>query len=150
MRQDAGDMATIQRSPWVGAEGTCGAQPILIRARQVLDRLVGSATAPFLLVITYFYESSDDTGLPSKEQYEQIASFEACAIDAMEAQGVGVVMLIRTSNGSVKYFCYVSGVDEAAAFFSKCFHETDHVEMASDNDPGWEEFRRQRGMTTGW
>jgi hypothetical protein len=64
----------------------------------------------------------------------------------MEAQRIGVVTVIRTCNGSVRYFCYVQNIDKAVTAISESLHDDDPVEFASDEDPTWAEYRRLTGM----
>lgn len=150
MNQSKDLLLAICSSPWIGAEGSRNGQTLLIRARYIPDAFLAPPSLPHLLVPTYSYQPSDNTGLPSQDQYERIASFESGPIDAMEEQRIGVAMVIRTGSGSVRYFCYVRNIDEAVAAISERLHGDDPVEFAGDSDPTWAEYRRLTGMIAAW
>lgn len=143
-------LLAVSSSPWIGAEGSRNGQPLLIRARHIPDALLAPPALPCLLVLTYSYQPTDNTGLPSQDQYEQIAHFESGPVDAMEAHRIGVATVIRTCSGSVQYFCYVRNIDEAVAAISERLNDDDPVEFAGDEDPTWTEYRRLTGMIAAW
>lgn len=143
-------LATICSSRWIGAEGSRNGRPLLIRARYVPEALVGSPNLPELLVLTYSYQPLDDSGLPSQEQYDDITRLESDPIDAIESQRVGVVTVIRTCGGSVRYFCYVRNIHEASAVISARLRSGDSVEFAGDEDPAWAEYCRLIRMIAEW
>jgi hypothetical protein len=147
-RDDA--LSAVYSSPWIGAEGSRNGQPLLIRARHIPDTLLALPEFPYLLVLTFRYASSDDTGLPSEAQYGQIGHFEEDSIDAMEKQRIGVATVVRTWCGSVRYFCYVRNIDEAVAAISRELQDIDAMELAGDEDQTWAEYRRLTAMITAW
>lgn len=143
------DFAKLASAPWVGAEGERNGVPILIRARRFDSDGVGVAGLVYLFVITYRYESSDGTGLPSNSQYQLIARFEEAVVDAIEVQQIGISTIIRTCAGTVRYYCYVSNVEKADLIVDAGLKEVDIVETTCKNDALWSEYHRLRQMITG-
>lgn len=125
--------------PWFAAEGTIDGKPSLFRGRQSPSEFIGNSAFPFLFVITYSYDSSDETGLPSESQYADISSFERQYLDPLEEKGCWIIAFIKTWNGRVQYFLYVSEVQVAAEAFED--FSVFPLGLASASDPEWREYR---------
>jgi hypothetical protein len=111
----------------------------MYRARKIPSRFVADPTLPHIVVISHAYGLSDNTGLPSASQYEAIGQFEAETLDKIEASELGVIAFIRTCDGIVRYFVYVSDVDQVT---SMLFETTNtRFEVAAGDDPEWKEYK---------
>jgi hypothetical protein len=119
---------------WQIAEGVEANRPVLYRNRQIPDKFVG--TEPQLLVLTLGFIETDDTGLPTRHQYDQLEEFESRVLDKIESQQLGVVAFTWTYRGTVRYFLYVSELEPVLSLLSDS-----QVAIAACDDPNWDEFR---------
>jgi hypothetical protein len=123
---------------WFGAEGIEDGKPCLFRGKSIPDRFIGDSSLPYLLVITHPFEVADSTGLPTVAQYETIEDFERQYVDLIEARKVGILVFVKTANGAVRYFMYVSNVATVA---NMLYASPIQLELASREDRDWHEYR---------
>jgi hypothetical protein len=118
----------------------------LYRVREVTPGTILFGELGTRLRVSYFFNPCDETKLPSAEQYEKVICFERTAIDRVEAWKLGVLALVKTSLGIVRYSLYVK--DASAA--GDVVHASARVLMgrgplvldfAPLDDPQWEEYR---------
>ena len=131
---------TFNSYPWFTAEGTDRGKPVLYRGREFPQDNVDRPEFPCLLVMSVRYPCFDWTGLPTREQYDELARFEQ-QLDSLESTGGGVIAFIRTSNGLVDYYLYVGDSQVAADILGDHFLFGVELEFASADDPQWNKYK---------
>jgi hypothetical protein len=127
---------------WFTSEGFINGKPSLYRGRQIPPQLIGDPSLPKLCVIDYSFPMTDDGGLPTTNQYAEIGEFERRFIDKLEAAQVGILAFVRTHNGNVRYFTYVSSAETAAQILTDMeLCSPQPIELAAKDDPDWNEYR---------
>ena len=126
--------------PWLGGEGQQEGLPVMFRTRDVHLNDAMEQSYPHLLSIKRTYPIEDSTGLPSTAQYEETSRFESDVIDAVEASGAGILVIVRTWNGTIEYILYVRSIDDA---LDEIEARTDlaALELATDEKNFWREYR---------
>jgi hypothetical protein len=135
---------------WSGAEGTlANGKPLLIRFRQFPGTDFAEESLPIAFVLVYRYPPSDPSGLPSREQYNAIAEFEARVFDRVEQLRLGITAMARTSGGAIRYLCYIRETVEAAQFFTRVVRRDDPTEMEAVEDRSWGMYHREMDFIPG-
>ena len=127
--------------PWFTAEGEEGGKPAMFRGRQIPVEFIGDSALPHLFVIALAFDVVDFTGLPTEAQYKTIKDFESLYVDQVEDARIGIVAFIKTCNGVVQYFLYVSDEDAVSSLFVARSAADLRVELAAAYDPEWREYR---------
>ena len=127
--------------PWFTAEGVEDEKPVMYRGRQIPRNFIGTPLLPAIFVISLHFDTSDVTGLPTRSQYETMGAFEKLCIDAIEMDRVGITAFIKTFNGMVRYFLYVSSVDAASNLVAMTNNVRIPMEFAGGEDPAWDEYK---------
>jgi Family of unknown function (DUF695) len=143
--------STVKQSSgdWFAAEANNLGQPILIRGRRSHCLQVPNRRFPFIFVVTHRYDVKDTTALPDLGQYSAIERFESDALDGIESANLGLLVFVETSNGTVRYYLYVQNVDDTADFLVTHSSGTFLVELASDLDSDWGEYRKLMARVEG-
>lgn len=131
---------------WFAAEAHVSGKPLLIRGRKLSSGETPNTSFPFLVVLIHRYEVSDPTALPTNTQYDAISGFEKGTIDVLEREGLGMLTFVETYDGVVRYYCYARSVDAAADLVNERADERFYVEITSDEDAQWSEYRRLMGQ----
>ena len=118
-----------------------GAIPITFRGRRIPEKLIGTSSLPYLLVVTYKYDVADQTRLPTVAQYQLLSDFERDSLDNVEAQQKGLLTFILTCNGDVRYFFYVKSIDDVVQTITSSLVPGSRVEFAATEDTDWREYR---------
>jgi hypothetical protein len=131
--------------PWKGAEGTYQDRPFLMRFRDVPEALSNGSQCDHLLIATYRYAQEDESGLPSKAQYQSIASFEGRFIDSMEQAALSILVVTRTGGGEVEYHIYSKKEsEELLRLMGERLGPDDPVTFSEREDPTWTHYRNIR------
>ena len=133
---------------WFAAEADLGGKPIMIRGRKLPPSLAPDTRYPYLFVMRREYVMADDTGLPTGEQYDEIADLERDVLDRLEKNEVGIVTFIETRAGTISYYCYVRSVDHAETHVHEQTAERVSWNLAADHDPEWAEYFRLMSQVT--
>ena len=133
--------------PWFTAEQLVGDKPLMFRGRQIPDKFIGDSSLSNLLVISLSFDVTESTGLPSPAHYKMIDDLERQHFDPLEVAQLGIIAFIKTHDGLVQYFVYVSNVDAASDALEGISIASGHVELATAHDPNWNEYKAfLRGM----
>lgn len=127
---------------WYAGEAYILDKPMFIRFRRIPPKEFLRLPFHFLFVLTYHFKVSDETGLPSSDQYDQIAGFELSVIDKLESGRLGLAAFIETHRGTVRYYCYIDRVQDVTELINTLVDERTLLDLASDLDPNWNEYRR--------
>jgi hypothetical protein len=112
----------------------------MYRGREIPSTLLGHESLPHIFVVTLSYSTSDPTGLPTRAQYDEIESFEHACIDGIEQGRLGILTFVKTLDGSIRYFLYVSDVDRTLEAVGSTLNEA-NAAVAAGDDPEWREFK---------
>jgi hypothetical protein len=133
---------------WFEAEGVEHGKLAMFRGRQIPATFIGSRSLSILVVISVRFDATDETGLPTRAQYQEIDNFEREFIDHIEAQRLGLTAFIMTTNGTIKYFLYVSNIESISNALLGDNESGSRVELFAREDPNWDEYRAfLHGMT---
>ncbi len=113
----------------------------MYRGRKIPVIFVGDESLPFIFVISYPYEVTDSTGLPTSVQYELLEEFERGYLDSIESLKLGIVAFIQTHDGTVRYFLYVSSVEAVSELLTDTGTQSLSLQLAAESDPDWSEYR---------
>lgn len=129
---------------WFTAEGTEGDRICLFRGRNIPERYFGTQTLPYVFSIGYPFGATDATGLPTSAQYSMIEEFEDRYIAPIEQAQRGLIAFVKTTNGIVRYFLYVSNIDYVTDILTRVDSD---LELSAGEDRDWNEYRAfLRGM----
>lgn len=133
---------------WFASEGLRGGRPLLLRGRQPASLTSEQASKSHLLCIDWRYDA-DHSGLPDEAQYKLLTDFERHALDPIEGTEL-VLALVETGDGRIRYYCYVSDVDQVAATIGQA--TSLQIELSAIHDPDWSEYmaivQRIKGLAT--
>ncbi|PCJ42969.1 MAG: hypothetical protein COA99_07975 [Moraxellaceae bacterium] len=127
---------------WFAAEGKEGEFPILIRGRGHLKDLVGVKSHPNILRITWDYVPDENSGMPTRDIINNMASFEEAIFTVLEKDALCVFYKIYLHNGIKEWSAYCSDINMLQEKINKALfgHEQYPIEMAIESDPEWKDY----------
>jgi hypothetical protein len=123
-------------------------QPMALRVRPDADTAENRALYPRLAVVTHRLAEVRSDGLPESNYNDGLPTFELAVIEALEADGAGLVVLVETFVGERSYYAYVVAASHAESAFrslSERFSEHD-LAISGRSDREWgllDEYRRR-------
>jgi hypothetical protein len=132
---------------WTCATGTSNGLPQLIRCRTNLDKIVGGKTHRRLLRITWKYTKTDQSGLPSAELNERMATFENAIVGELERDSLAIFVSIWVCNGVKEWSAYISDAQRTCNRLNQALesHDPFPVELTVEDDPSWQEYKSLLG-----
>jgi hypothetical protein len=127
---------------WFTAEGRRADLPVMYRGRDISSTLIPCRQLSYLLIISLKYNTEDESGLPSRSQYDNIEDFEQSFIDRLEADQRGLVAFVETYNGVIQYFVYVSNADVSTSVSNMTLDGPLNLDVRTVQDSGWQEYQR--------
>ncbi|MEE9394441.1 MAG: DUF695 domain-containing protein [Planctomycetota bacterium] len=137
-------MTTEEREEiWFLAEGEIEGQPSLMRGRKDLDSLATPASHPIRLVITWFCEDPEATGLPSPSDFEKVTDFEIELSATLEEPAIAFCAFVFSYDGTVEFNFYASNLNDTVAALEATFGEEPQlpIQLASEEEPDWADYR---------
>ncbi len=125
---------------WACATGTNNGLPQLLRCRTNLAEVVGRKSHRRLLTITWKYTPTDESGLPSAELNEQMATFENAIIGELERDFLAIFVSIWVCNGVKEWNAYIVDAQRTCDRLNLALesHKPFPVELAVEDDPSWQ------------
>lgn len=101
------------------------------------------ASLPTLVVITWFYDGSQNDGMPNSDTNQQMLNLEQ-EIRNLERPGFCMEAYRRIGNGLREFVYYVSDFNQYIHEFNECLrnHPVYPIDIKFYNDEEWLDFRR--------
>ena len=128
-------------SHWLAAKGERDGFLMFLRVRKLPSTEALESDYPHLLAVTWPFQQTDATGLPSTEQYERLSDYESRVFDPLESSGAGLLTVVCTTRGTVEYFAYVRDVDLALGQLKAGEAVLSGLEVAVGEDDRWAQYR---------
>lgn len=124
---------------WACASGMRNGVPQLLRCRTNLAQVVGCKSHSRLLRITWRYEATDASALPSDELLETMAMFENAVIGELERDFVAICVSICVSDGIKEWDAYIADAQRVCDRLNLALesHDTFPIELSVEDDPSW-------------
>lgn len=128
---------------WFCAEGERGGRPVLIRGRQGLQQVISKVSHPKLLRISWEFETRDNSGLPPADLNAKMTRFEELVTSALEEDRLSVFFCVFTHNGLREWAAYASDVQATCDKINEALAQEEKypVQLAVEDDPGWQEYQ---------
>lgn len=126
---------------WTGAEGEYEDYPTILRFRPNLVNHLGNANYPNLLTVIWKYKFSDDSGMPSEEQSDEMKGFEDMLITLLDPSRIGILAFIYTSAGMREWHYYIGDVDKTMSTITDelANYPRYPIRFELSDDPDWQE-----------
>ncbi len=131
----------LQNDSWAVAEGEENGKPLYIRFRDEFRHKPDVSAFPRLIQIVWKYEA-DENGLPTTESIPALKGFESRLVEAVQPEGIAVLVAAMTNNGEREWMFYAAGL----AAFEKVLNEIQEgeeiypIDVSSARDPKWTAF----------
>ena len=138
------DMTSDEKDEvWFLAEGEIEGQPSLMRGRKDLDALANPGSHPIRLVVTWYCEDPEPTGLPSEDDFEKVTEFEVALSSTLEDSGVAFCAFVFSYDGTVEFNYYASDLEETVKVLEAKFGEEPKlpIKLAAEEEPDWADYR---------
>ncbi len=96
---------------WTVATGEDNGKPMIVRYRSNPPSGVNIKEYPHLIAISWKYEPTNDSGMPSKQDNDRMVLLEEL-LDSMESQRTAFMTVIVTSNGVKEWQWYSRNQEE--------------------------------------
>lgn len=127
---------------WTIAEGESNGVPVFVRLRDDVQPQAESGRYLSWVRITWKYEADDEYGLPSDEELDEMSDFEEVLEESLEAGNHAVMVFVMTHAGVRQWLFYTSDIHKTTQRFEALPKSLDdHLELSSDNDAEWKEYR---------
>ena len=100
-------MTESDSSNWVLVQAQTKGRPSLIRFRQFPAGLP-RGTYPNRLSVFWKLSEPDENGLPGDEEFDRLARFEDCLVDAVELDQHSIFTVAVSSNGTNEFVFYTT------------------------------------------
>lgn len=134
-------ISSAESDAWNVAEGASAGKPSLLRYRPGLKALLGDDRYPRVLVITWSYEETNSSGMPSDSQAEEMRGFEDVIQSCVDEDRLGILAFVRTGTGTRTLYYYVSDIAEVGNRINAALEPGLPVQLTVQDDPEWHELR---------
>ncbi len=99
---------------------------------------------PFLTVVSWKYDGSENNGMPQKEINEKMIALEDALEETMETSDIFVHAYSRTGNNLKEFVYYSTSQDEFITMLNKTLekHEKYPIEINFYEDREWSDFKK--------
>lgn len=141
------EIPSAESDEWILAESVDPDSPMILRFRPNLEGALGDPRYPRRLVISWQYESADESGMPTEEQSDEMQAFEDTIVGALDPERFAILTFVVTGEEKREWHYYVDDVDEVAAIINEVLADTPElpISLEAEEDPNWEEFREVLG-----
>ena len=128
---------------WFTANDDNNGVPVVLQGRNTLNHLIGLASHSTLVRLVWKYEPAGTHGLPSDEEAERMARFEAAIVPALEAERICIFYCIFQQEGIKEWLAYCSSVDAAEEVLNVALMDHDEypIELLAEDDPEWTDYK---------
>ena len=135
------DIPNSDTDAWNLAEGTLNGSPVLLRYRPKLAEFLGDPRFPRLLTIDWAYDTND-SGLPSDEQSDQMRAFEDALESSPDFIAHAILTFVRTHDGTRRWHYYIDDVRQTGEALNSALQHCPvmPIQLAVEDDPAWDEF----------
>jgi Family of unknown function (DUF695) len=129
---------------WLVTESKLHDKLLLLKVRNEIPSSAKPAQFPNVIEMHWKY-APDSLGMPAERVVSQIARFEA-AVDPIQGDRVGYLMMIVTGNGERTWFWYVADPKIFAAALNRLIpgHPFPITLNAAATEPDWKTYRHLR------
>lgn len=127
---------------WTGAEGENDENVFLLRFRPHLESFIKTGEYKKRLIITWFYESTDSSLLPSECDLEFMENVENSLVDILESDIQAVLAFVYTSGNEREWNWYMKDKDETIKRINQALSEFEKlpIELTVEEDENWSEY----------
>lgn len=128
---------------WNLAEGESKGRPRLIRYRPNLEEHLGDSRYPRRLIITWNYEVTNTSGMPSDQETEQMRSFEEALDSVLDPERLAILAFIYTHDGLRRWHYCLADVGTVGQRINEALSDRPRlpINLAVEDDPDWDELR---------
>lgn len=129
---------------WSLGRGESHGRPLRVRINDSARAWAGHPALPIRLGVGVVLRAPDEDGLPEAAESGQLAAIEERIFAAIQAAGLGRVVLVITAGGEREFVAQVrdAGAAEAAVAEVRARTTTHELHVASEPDPRWRLFGR--------
>jgi hypothetical protein len=137
-------MESADTDSWTVAEGSYCDKPTIIRYRPGLVNSLGDQRYPRRLTVTWEYEETDPSGMPSKNQNRELQDFEDSILNAVDPERLAILSFVFTRAGLREWHFYISDVNEVGKRINEALSEKPGlpINLEVNDDPDWEELAK--------
>ena len=123
---------------WFTATGDEDGKPLILRSRLKESGEITESDYPNLITIYWQYETDDGSAMPGDETNEAQIDFEN-ALEALDSEAFGFLMLVVTGNVRKEWHWYVSDVDAWMSKLNELLanHPEYPIEIENSYEPNW-------------
>lgn len=128
----------LERDLWSLAEGEQDSKPVFIRFRGEFLSRPDIAGFPRMIRIVWPYEP-DENGLPSLEVATDLRAFEGRMVEAVQPDGIALLVAAITHNGEREWLFYASELGAFERCLNACQegHDPYPIDVSTASDPKW-------------
>jgi hypothetical protein len=129
---------------WNIAEGNANGKPSLIRYRPELGELIGSPNYPQRLIIFWDYKQTDDSGMPSNTQLDEMKIFEDAIVDPLDVDRLAIFVYSFTNAGTREWHFYTGNIEKVGVIINSVLsrHDKFPIELQVYQDTDWSELKK--------
>lgn len=130
---------------WFLAQGGTREEPTIIRARSDILSLLPAESLTMRVVVSWTCRAPNEFGLPSSDDYGEIAAFEETLVSYLEEGAI--LAFTYTTGGVVEYNFYTSDTEWFLERLNEALDDEPPmpIEIRAEDDPDWEEYRSLMG-----
>ena len=131
-----------EEDTWTATEGENENIPFLLRFRPHLQSFIETKEYNKRLVISWNYESEDDSLLPSKQDMELMEEVENSLVDSFETDVQAVLAFVYTGNNLREWHWYTRDITETGHRLNEALADFERlpVGLVAEDDEEWEEY----------
>jgi Family of unknown function (DUF695) len=128
---------------WTVATGRYNGKPMIVRFRSAIPSGVNIKQYPYLMVISWKYESADQNGMPSKSDYDRMVLLENL-LESIETKQTAFLTVSVTCNGVKEWQWYSRDQKEAMAALNSALSGQNPfpIQISQQQDPEWSAYFR--------
>jgi hypothetical protein len=128
---------------WSAGEGENEGTPFILRYRPHLQDFIATEKYTKRLTIIWQYESDDELLLPNDEDIDLMQEVENALVDSLENDLQCVLAYVYVGQNQKEWHWYSSDIKVTGLRLNEALDEFDQlpIELSSDDDPNWEEYK---------
>lgn len=129
---------------WAVSQGERNRKPLFVRVNTSASSYVGHPDLPVRVGVAVPLLAANEHGLPGDVESGQLETIEASLFSAIQAGGIGRIVLIITTNGMREFVAYARSKEagEAGVSRARATVKTHKLQSYTAPDPEWKVFRQ--------